>query len=268
MPYRPGAPLDALARRSRPLKDSHGAAAFRAALAPAPGRPGWPDGPGWHGFPANGSYDDAVAWVGIAVAGAVEYIHSRGVVHRDIKPANIYVTARDGPLLFDFGFARSLGAGDALPGGTPAYMAPEQLRAFLDPRGWAEVGPPADTYALGVTLLELLHGEPPEIPAGSRPGARAVEGLLAAREDPGWPARVTAGIAPALAGVVRRCVAPAPEERYAGPGDVARELSRLLPRPPARLPAPARDSHGPWRRHTRASAGYARRAHRSRPGGR
>src|SRR5262249_15179585 len=63
MPYRPGAPLDALARRSRPLKGSHGASAFRSTLAPRPASgpalPPWPDGPGWHGFPAGGSYDDA-----------------------------------------------------------------------------------------------------------------------------------------------------------------------------------------------------------------
>ena len=100
----------------------------------------------------------------MAVAEAVSHIHSCGVIHCDIKPSNVYVAARDGPLLFDFGFARSLGGGDAVPGGTPAYMAPEQLRAFLDPRGWAEVGPAADIYALGLTLVELLLGAPPEVP--------------------------------------------------------------------------------------------------------
>jgi serine/threonine protein kinase len=272
MPYRPGAPLDALARRSQPLKDSHGAAAFRSILdlRPAPGAapPPWLDGPGWHGYPANGSYEDAVAWIVMAVAEAISHIHSCGVIHRDIKPSNVYVAARDGPLLFDFGFARSLGIGEALPGGTPAYMAPEHLRAFLDPRGWDEIGPAADIYALGLTLLELLLGKPPEVPSGSPSGPRMARMLLEQRASPCWPARITAvGLPPAMAEIVRRCLAPAPAERYADAGDVARELGRLLASTAAGPSAHARAVRQTGRlRGSWASAGTARRARRARPG--
>src|SRR5262249_40815996 len=151
------------------------------------------------------------------------------VIHRDIKPANVYVAARDGPLLFDFGFARSPRAADAVPGGTPAYMAPEQLRACLNPRGWAEVGPAADIYALGLSLLELLVGEPPGVPSGLVLGPRAARQLLERRAGRGWPAQVAArGVPPALRPIIRRCVAPDPERRYGDAEDLASDLSGAL----------------------------------------
>jgi serine/threonine-protein kinase len=69
----------------------------------------------------------------LAVAAAVDFAHSRGVVHRDLKPANILLDERDCPVVADFGLARLLGeetlgitlTGDLL--GTPNYMAPEQV---------------------------------------------------------------------------------------------------------------------------------------------
>jgi serine/threonine protein kinase len=271
MPYRPGAPLDALARRSRPLKDSHGASAFRSILVPRPALGSvasrWLDEPGWHGFPTDGSYEDAVAWLVMAVAQALSHIHSCSVIHCDIKPSNVYVSARDGPLLFDFGFARSHGSGEALPGGTPAYMAPEQLRAFLDPRGWDEVGPAADIYALGLTLLELLVGEPPEVPSGPLLGPRAARVLLDQRARPCWPARITTGgLPPALAEIIRRCVAPDPDGRYAEVGGVARDLDRFLALSAASLSIDARRVPRTWRRRGIPASAYSgRRARWTRP---
>jgi serine/threonine protein kinase len=246
MPYRSGAPLDALARRSRPLKDSHGSLAFRVILtdrqgtgyAPSPSS----DCPGWHGFPSDGSFEDGVAWIVLAIAQAVSHIHSCGIIHCDIKPSNVYVAAREGPLLFDFGFAQSPRARDALPGGTLAYMAPEQLRGFLDPRRWSEVGPGVDIYALGLILVELLLGAAPDIPPGSLPGCQAARDLLGRRTWPDWPAQITAGAIPrALGKIIRRCLAPCAEGRYADAGEVARSLGSFLassatpstePRPP------------------------------------
>ena len=188
MPYRLGAPLDAVFRQAWPLKNSHGASAFWTTSAGEWNvEPGSPlDRPGWLGFPWSGAYENGVAWIVLVIAQSVAHIHSQGVVHCDIKPSNVYVGVHEGPLLFDFGFARSPRAENALPGGTLAYMAPEQLRAFLDPRCWGEVGPAADLYALGLMLVELLLGNLPNMPSGSLASHVAARWLIRSRSDPEW----------------------------------------------------------------------------------
>jgi len=93
------------------------------------------------------------------LATAVAHAHSRGVVHRDIKPANVLLTSDGDPRLTDFGLAK-VGRSDlSITGqvlGTPAYMAPEQAAGKV-----RDVGTPADIYALGAVLYDLLTGRPP-----------------------------------------------------------------------------------------------------------
>jgi serine/threonine protein kinase len=231
MPYRSGAPLDALLRRVWPFRDSHGASTFWAALAgqrgggPAPSL----DWPGWLGFPSSGTYEEGVAWIVLVVAQAVSHIHSHSIIHCDIKPSNVYAGVRDGPLLFDFGFARSHRAEALIAGGTLGYMAPEQLRAFLDPQYQSQVGPAADVYALGLTLVELLLGILPDTPYVTRPASVAARELLLRRLQPGWLDRTRLGnISPALGEIVQRCLAPSPQERYAETCELAQSLAHFL----------------------------------------
>jgi serine/threonine protein kinase, bacterial len=98
-----------------------------------------------------------------AVADALDYAHSRGMLHRNVKPANILFTnPADGEqqiLLTDFGIARQLGDPNGalvpdLTGETVAYAAPEQLMG-------PDIDGRADQYALAATAFHLLTGAPP-----------------------------------------------------------------------------------------------------------
>ncbi len=93
------------------------------------------------------------------MCGALVEAHSRGVVHRDLKPANCVVqVSADGGIrarVLDFGIAHVLEdetlTREGKICGTPAYMAPEQLRG-------RPATPAADIYALGLNLYKMLGG--------------------------------------------------------------------------------------------------------------
>ena len=93
--------------------------------------------------------------VGIAIALAA--IHRAGAVHHDFKPGNVLL-GRDGPRVTDFGVAHALEEVSAAPTGRvsddPAYKAPEQLRGV-------DIGPGADVFAWGATVLFAATGEAP-----------------------------------------------------------------------------------------------------------
>ena len=112
-------------------------------------------------FPSGMPKADVVEII-TAIADALDYAHSRGLLHRDVKPANILLgeaNPRRRILLADFGIARELGEVSGLTAtnmlmGTTAYCAPEQLRGLdLDAR--------TDQYALGCTAFNLLTGYAP-----------------------------------------------------------------------------------------------------------
>jgi predicted Ser/Thr protein kinase len=80
--------------------------------------------------------------------------HARGVLHRDLKPENIMLDGQGQVRVTDFGLAALADTvtGDEVRSGTPAYMAPEQLRGH-------EVTVRSDVYALGLVLYELFTGQ-------------------------------------------------------------------------------------------------------------
>ncbi len=107
---------------------------------------------------------DLLEWnlkVLMAIARALAFAHSHGVLHRDVKPSNVMVGPFGEVYLVDWGIALELGEADSAEeamqaSGTTAYMAPEQYGAEVD-----ELGPWTDTYLLGATLYQLLTGRPP-----------------------------------------------------------------------------------------------------------
>ena len=102
---------------------------------------------------------EASIGIGIGIAKALVFAHDKQVVHCDLKPDNVFVVrGTEGPLvkLLDFGVmkAKLVRAGYHGAAGTPAYMAPEQLRR-------EDVDARADIFAFGVMLYEMLAGVQP-----------------------------------------------------------------------------------------------------------
>jgi serine/threonine-protein kinase len=113
-------------------------------------------------FPTGMAAGEVLATI-TAVADALDYIHSRGMLHRNVKPTNIlFSSPADGEqkiLLTDVGIARQLGdpngaSAPDLTGEAVAYAAPEQLMG-------SDVDGRADQYALAATAFYLLTGTPP-----------------------------------------------------------------------------------------------------------
>ena len=88
------------------------------------------------------------------IVDAVVYLHDKGICHRDIKCENVVLDADGTCKLVDFGAAKEGGADTFLMSmqGTPAYMAPEVAQQR------AHKGAPADVWALGVLLYNLVSG--------------------------------------------------------------------------------------------------------------
>ncbi|MEV1245445.1 protein kinase [Nonomuraea sp. NPDC050022] len=113
--------------------------------------------------PLSGSDLEALA---VGIATALGAIHGAGVVHRDLKPSNVLLSPL-GPRVIDFGIAQ-LAEADSQTSqailGTPAFMAPEQVRG-------EPLGPAADVYAWGGVIAFAGTGR---LPFGGGPPAEVL----------------------------------------------------------------------------------------------
>jgi serine/threonine-protein kinase len=157
------------------------------------------------------------------LARAIHAAHVAGIVHRDLKPGNILLTSDGVPKISDFGLARHLEGPptDVTLGptkvGTPSYMAPEQVVGKPD-----SVGPPADVYALGATLYELLTGRPPFRGETATETQRQVTD-----QEPAAPSRLNAKVPRDLETICLKCLRKEPARRYATAEALADDVRRF-----------------------------------------
>lgn len=165
----------------------------------------------------------------LKLAEAIAYAHSRGVVHRDLKPANILLESDGQPRITDFGLAKLMDSDENLTQdgailGSVKYMSPEQATGNN-----ALIGPPADIYALGSLLYELLTGRPPFL------ATTAAEVLSQVIErEPVPPRRRNPDVPLDLETICLKCLQKEIPRRFLTAEDLAEELRRFLRGEPIR----------------------------------
>ncbi len=186
-------------------------------------------------------HPDRAARLTAEAARGVQAAHDAGVIHRDLKPGNLLVTPDGKVKVADFGLSKQLAEVEAeeplsaaggtssaptvsltavgrLAGGTPGFMAPEQVDESFGP-----VGPPADVWGLGACLFNLLVGQLP-FPPGR-------ENLERVTTDPLVPPHELNPAIPAdLSEVVAKCLRKRPADRYPTAAALAEDLDRYLAR--------------------------------------
>jgi len=157
------------------------------------------------------------------LARAIQTAHDAGIVHRDLKPSNVLFTGDGTPKITDFGLAKSLESdsrqtesGQIM--GTPCYMAPEQAMGHTK-----DVGPPADVYALGAILYEMLTGRPPF--KGETP-METVRQVIDDEVVP--PTRLVPKVARDLETICLHCLNKEQSRRYRSALALAEDLERFL----------------------------------------
>ena len=180
----------------------------------------------------------------IQACAGVSEAHAAKIVHRDLKPGNLFLVSRtDGGSIvkvLDFGIAKApaeaelgLTGTDAILG-SPAYMSLEQLRSsrLVDTR--------SDIWSLGVILYELISGRRPfhgegvadlALRIAMEPIPKLPEDLASSGLSAGKLARMHA----ALDGVIGRCLARDPAQRYQSVAELALALAPFADEPEKRI---------------------------------
>lgn len=166
--------------------------------------------------------------IGQQLCAALHHAHLNGLVHRDIKSSNVILDeSQDPPIakIIDFGIARVIDtqtfrgtlSSDQVVPGSPPYMAPEQVkRQPMDHR--------CDIYSLGCVLFEMLTGKTPFR------GDTAIETMeMHVSKQPPLLQSVNKGVdfPEELEGLVAKCLAKKPEDRFQSAEDLNEALERF-----------------------------------------
>ena len=163
---------------------------------------------------------DKVSRISTQTLSAMAFAHRNGVVHRDIKPDNVFLDDDGNAYLSDFGIAKTVGA-DASEAsgqivGTPAYLAPEQIRG-------EEATPQSDIYAFGIMLYEMLSGARPfnDVSLATLVYRHLNEPLPMIDHE-------SLNLPPVFNGIIQRATAKNPSERHRDAGELNDELQEAL----------------------------------------
>ena len=160
----------------------------------------------------------SVAKIGMQVADALSFAHTRGVIHRDIKPSNLLLDGNGVVWVTDFGLAKMDDQGLTQTGdflGTLRYMSPERFQGKCDVR--------ADIYALGLTLYELVL---------QRPAFESADRLkliqLVNQTDPVKPRSIDPRIPRDLETIILKSIDKESKRRYKSARIMEQDLQRFL----------------------------------------
>jgi len=165
---------------------------------------------------------DVAAVIAFQLAEGLAYAHYRGIIHRDVKPSNLLISKMGEVKIMDFGIARDPGRSDltqvGMALGTPAYMAPEQIRGDkIDFR--------ADIFAFGIVLYEMTTGKKPW---GDDDGTAVARKILYEEFTP--PTVYVPDLPVELVQIISTCLAKDPEKRFASAYHLRRALGDYLSR--------------------------------------
>jgi eukaryotic-like serine/threonine-protein kinase len=161
--------------------------------------------------------------LGIEIAEALQFAHTRGLIHRDIKVDNVLLKGDGTAILTDFGIARAVSGYTSTTGvnmtvGSPHYLAPEQAQGRpLDPR--------TDLYSLGVTLYKAAAGDVPFTSTDWFELAR-----MHVEEPPPSLRKKRPELSKRFERVVFKCLAKHPDDRYETAAALVADLKEIRDR--------------------------------------